>query len=184
MSTFTLVHHTVPHIPFLPEAVWRNAEVRLTGTIHCEISMWYELRSTLTHFFYFWSGSNFYVIILMSMYHIMCQLAYHHIIWGRSRNPEATLGKSMKQYISKRNNICSISMKLLWMGLLKDILSNCSSTTKSLITHLLTSETWPYQGSQSREPVYNNLTNEIHSHPFASPLISGRHCRAWIHSSK
>jgi len=36
MSTFTLVHHTLPHLPFLEESEWTDAQARLALTVHCE----------------------------------------------------------------------------------------------------------------------------------------------------
>jgi len=36
LSTFTLVHHTLPHIPFKPMETWHDAAARLSGTVHCE----------------------------------------------------------------------------------------------------------------------------------------------------
>jgi len=42
MSTFTMVHHTLPHLPFLPEETWNDAKARLALTVHCEYPMWIE----------------------------------------------------------------------------------------------------------------------------------------------
>jgi len=42
MSTFTLVHHTVPEIPFKPETEWNEAEAQLAGTVHCNYPKWVE----------------------------------------------------------------------------------------------------------------------------------------------
>jgi len=42
MSTFTLVHHTLPHIPFLDEKEWSPVEARITATVHCEYPFWIE----------------------------------------------------------------------------------------------------------------------------------------------
>lgn len=36
LSTFTLVHHTLPHVPFEPEGKWHDAAARLSGTVHCD----------------------------------------------------------------------------------------------------------------------------------------------------
>jgi len=46
MSTFTMVHHTLPHIPFLPEEKWTDAKARLNMTVHCEYPAWID---RLTH---------------------------------------------------------------------------------------------------------------------------------------
>eukprot|EP00879_Flechtneria_rotunda_P000185 GHRR01000256.1.p1 GENE.GHRR01000256.1~~GHRR01000256.1.p1 ORF type:complete len:427 (+),score=109.84 GHRR01000256.1:129-1409(+) len=42
MSTFTVVHHTAPHIPFKPAADWNPAKAQLSGTVHCEYPRWVE----------------------------------------------------------------------------------------------------------------------------------------------
>ena len=43
MSTFTLVHHTVPEIPFRPQADWHEVESQLAGTLHCDYPRWVEV---------------------------------------------------------------------------------------------------------------------------------------------
>jgi len=43
MSTFTLLHHTLPHLPFLPAEEWSDAQARLTLTVHVEFPAWIEL---------------------------------------------------------------------------------------------------------------------------------------------
>ena len=40
MSTFTVVHHTAPHIPFKPASEWNAAEAQLSGTVHCDYPKW------------------------------------------------------------------------------------------------------------------------------------------------
>ena len=42
MSTFTLVHHTDPDIPFRPIEEWNEAEAQLAGTVHCTYPGWVE----------------------------------------------------------------------------------------------------------------------------------------------
>ena len=42
MSTFTLVHHTVPEIAFQEPDEWNAAKAQLTGTVHCDYPMWIE----------------------------------------------------------------------------------------------------------------------------------------------
>ena len=42
MSTFTIVHHTVPEIPFTPVPEWNEAEAQLFGTVHCDYPRWVE----------------------------------------------------------------------------------------------------------------------------------------------
>ena len=40
MSTFTVIHHTAPHIPFKPADEWNAAKAQLTGTVHCNFPSW------------------------------------------------------------------------------------------------------------------------------------------------
>lgn len=40
MSTFTMVHHTAPHIPFKPSEEWNAAQAQLNGTVHCDYPSW------------------------------------------------------------------------------------------------------------------------------------------------
>jgi acyl-lipid omega-6 desaturase (Delta-12 desaturase) len=42
MSTFTIVHHTLPEIPFKPESEWNEVEAQLFGTVHCDYPKWVE----------------------------------------------------------------------------------------------------------------------------------------------
>jgi acyl-lipid omega-6 desaturase (Delta-12 desaturase) len=42
MSTFTIVHHTIPEIPFRPAADWNEGEAQLAGTVHCDYPWWVE----------------------------------------------------------------------------------------------------------------------------------------------
>lgn len=42
MSTFTIVHHTIPEIPFKPEGSWHEASAQLAGTVHCDYPAWVE----------------------------------------------------------------------------------------------------------------------------------------------
>jgi omega-6 fatty acid desaturase (delta-12 desaturase) len=46
MSTFTVIHHTAPHIPFKPAETWNAAKAQLSGTVHCNFPRWVEF---LTH---------------------------------------------------------------------------------------------------------------------------------------
>ncbi len=41
MSTFTVVHHTAPHIPFKPAGEWNAAKAQLSGTVHCDFPQWW-----------------------------------------------------------------------------------------------------------------------------------------------
>jgi hypothetical protein len=40
MSTFTVVHHTAPHIPFKEAENWNAAKAQLSGTVHCDFPGW------------------------------------------------------------------------------------------------------------------------------------------------
>ncbi|NJR69221.1 MAG: fatty acid desaturase [Synechococcales cyanobacterium CRU_2_2] len=42
MSTFTIVHHTLPEIPFRPASEWNEAQAQLAGTVHCDYPAWVE----------------------------------------------------------------------------------------------------------------------------------------------
>ncbi len=42
MSTFTMVHHTMPDIPFKPVQEWNEVEAQLMGTVHCDYPWWVE----------------------------------------------------------------------------------------------------------------------------------------------
>jgi len=41
MSTFTMVHHTAPHIPFKGAQDWNSAKAQLGGTVHCDYPKWF-----------------------------------------------------------------------------------------------------------------------------------------------
>ncbi|CAK9180376.1 unnamed protein product [Ilex paraguariensis] len=43
MSTFTMVHHTAPHIPFKHSDDWNAAQAQLNGTVHCDYPSWIEI---------------------------------------------------------------------------------------------------------------------------------------------
>lgn len=43
MSTFTLVHHTVPEIPFRSAENWSAVPAQLAGTVHCTYPKWIEV---------------------------------------------------------------------------------------------------------------------------------------------
>ncbi len=43
MSTFTIVHHTLPEIPFRLAEDWNAAESQLAGTVHCRYPRWIEV---------------------------------------------------------------------------------------------------------------------------------------------
>ena len=55
MSTFTVVHHTAPHIPFKPAKEWNAAKAQLSGTVHCDYPRLYAfLLTAAEHACYFW----------------------------------------------------------------------------------------------------------------------------------
>jgi omega-6 fatty acid desaturase (delta-12 desaturase) len=43
MSTFTIVHHTAPHIAFRSRDRWQEAEAQLFGSVHCDYPKWVEV---------------------------------------------------------------------------------------------------------------------------------------------
>jgi len=43
MSTFTIVHHTIPEIPFQPAEQWSAVPAQLAGTVHCTYPKWVEV---------------------------------------------------------------------------------------------------------------------------------------------
>lgn len=43
LSTFTLIHHNHPDIPYYPEDEWTPLKAQLFGTVHCEYPWWVEL---------------------------------------------------------------------------------------------------------------------------------------------
>jgi len=43
MSTFTMVHHSAPHIPFKSSNEWNAAQAQLNGTVHCDYPRWIEI---------------------------------------------------------------------------------------------------------------------------------------------
>ena len=43
MSTFTIVHHTIPEISFQPADQWNAGDAQLAGTVHCSYPRWIEV---------------------------------------------------------------------------------------------------------------------------------------------
>eukprot|EP01023_Acetabularia_acetabulum_P043447 TRINITY_DN433_c0_g1_i4.p1 TRINITY_DN433_c0_g1~~TRINITY_DN433_c0_g1_i4.p1 ORF type:complete len:420 (-),score=52.73 TRINITY_DN433_c0_g1_i4:211-1470(-) len=43
LSTFTVVHHTAPHIEFKDESEYNAAKAQLSGTVHCDYPWWVEV---------------------------------------------------------------------------------------------------------------------------------------------
>ena len=98
MSTFTLIHHTAPHIPFKPSDMWNASQAQLSGTVHCEFPKWVE---ALCH--------NINV-------HVPHHLSQRIPSYNLRRAHEALLTAGWE----KNMNICKFS----W-GLLTDIVSKC-----------------------------------------------------------
>ena len=57
MSTFTMVHHTAPHIPFKSSDEWNAAQAQLNGTVHCNYPQWCVFQLHCIH-----TKSNFYLL--------------------------------------------------------------------------------------------------------------------------
>lgn len=97
MSTFTLVHHTAPHIPFLPEEKWRDAVASLQHTIHCKYPAWVDF-----------------------LCHDISWHIPHHVTTGiphyRLRLAYESIQKNWGPYIHE----CEFSAELMW-----NIISNC-----------------------------------------------------------
>jgi len=97
MSTFTMVHHTLPFLPFLPEEEWSDAQARLNLTVHCEYPQWIEF---LCH-------------------HINVHIPHHVSTAIPSYNLRAAheaLKKNWDKYMNETE---------FGLDLLKDITSNC-----------------------------------------------------------
>jgi len=97
MSTFTMVHHTLPHLPFLPEGQWSDVQARLTMTVHCEYPQWIEF---LCH-------------------HINVHIP-HHVSTGipsyNLRKAHDSLKKTWGPHLHEA---------VFGFGLIKDIITNC-----------------------------------------------------------
>jgi omega-6 fatty acid desaturase (delta-12 desaturase) len=104
----TLVHHTVPHVPFLEETRWRDAAARLSYTIHCEYPPGVEL---LTHH-----------INVHTPHHVSTAIPSYNL-----RAARASLLENWGQHINEA---------VFGWGLMKDILSHCQlyEPTTSLYT--------------------------------------------------
>ena len=46
MSTYTMVHHSSPHIPYKAEKEWNEAQAQLGGTVQCDFPLWVEILDT------------------------------------------------------------------------------------------------------------------------------------------
>lgn len=97
MSTFTLVQHTAPHIPFLPESKWRDAVASLQHTIHCKYPAWVDF-----------------------LCHDISVHIPHHVTVGiphyRLRLAYDSIKKNWGPYLHE----CEFGVELMW-----DIISNC-----------------------------------------------------------
>ncbi|XP_038695420.1 omega-6 fatty acid desaturase, chloroplastic-like [Tripterygium wilfordii] len=43
LSTFTMVHHTAPHIPFKSSDEWNATQAQFNGSVHCDFPRWVEI---------------------------------------------------------------------------------------------------------------------------------------------
>jgi len=97
MSTFTMIHHTLPFLPFLVAEKWNDANARLAMTVHCEYPIWIEF---LTH------GINVHIP--------------HHVSTGI---PSYNL-RIAHQALKKHWNKYMIECRFNW-SLLKSIITQC-----------------------------------------------------------
>jgi len=91
MSTFTLLHHTAPHIPFLEESKWRDATAALQYTVHCHYPAWVDF---LCH-----------DINLHIPHHISTAIPHY-----RLRLANDSIRKNWGQYIQE----CEFGVNLIW----------------------------------------------------------------------
>jgi omega-6 fatty acid desaturase (delta-12 desaturase) len=97
MSTFTIVHHTIPEIAFKPADQWNEGEAQLAGTVHCDYPWWVEF---LCH-------------------DINVHIPHHvstGIPWYNLRQAHASLKENWGEYIKER--------KFTW-SLMKEISDVC-----------------------------------------------------------
>jgi len=97
MSTMTMIHHTLPHLPFLPESKWTDSQARLGLTVHCEFPAWIEI---LTH-------------------HINVHIPHHVSTAIPSYNLRAA-HNVLKKHFAQYMNETTFSFELI-----KDIINNC-----------------------------------------------------------
>lgn len=97
MSTFTLIHHTAPHIPFLEESKWNDAVAALQHTVHCRYPAWIDF---LCH-----------DISVHIPHHVTVAIPHY-----RLRLAYDSIQKNWGPYIQE----CEFSFDLIW-----NICSNC-----------------------------------------------------------
>lgn len=63
-----MVHHTLPHLPFLPEGQWSDVQARLTMTVHCEYPQWIEFlcHHINVHIPHHGKRSHFILVLILS----------------------------------------------------------------------------------------------------------------------
>eukprot|EP01023_Acetabularia_acetabulum_P026404 TRINITY_DN2508_c0_g1_i1.p1 TRINITY_DN2508_c0_g1~~TRINITY_DN2508_c0_g1_i1.p1 ORF type:complete len:415 (+),score=46.17 TRINITY_DN2508_c0_g1_i1:175-1419(+) len=82
MSTFTVVHHTAPHIEFQEPENWNAAQAQLCGTVHCEYPRWIDF---LTH-----------DISVHVPHHVCSKIPHYHL-----RAAHASLQKNWGDYLTE-----------------------------------------------------------------------------------
>ncbi len=98
MSTFTLIHHTMPDIPFKTEDKWNEVEAQLRGSVHCNYPRWVEI-----------------------MCHDINVHVPHHlspgIPWYNLRSAHQSIKENWQDYLYQE---CNFSWDLM-----KNIINNC-----------------------------------------------------------
>eukprot|EP01025_Chloroclados_australasicus_P010955 TRINITY_DN1468_c0_g1_i1.p2 TRINITY_DN1468_c0_g1~~TRINITY_DN1468_c0_g1_i1.p2 ORF type:complete len:421 (+),score=5.35 TRINITY_DN1468_c0_g1_i1:32-1264(+) len=82
MSTFTVVHHTAPHIEFQVPDKWNAAQAQLCGTVHCEYPRWIDY---LTH-----------DISVHIPHHVCAKIPHYHL-----RAAHASLKQNWGEYLTE-----------------------------------------------------------------------------------
>ena len=96
MSTFTIVHHTAPHIEWHPNSEWRAVAAQLGGTVHCEYPRWVDF---LTHDISVHIGHH--LSTKIPWYHLRTAYASLRQNWGPYLQV-ATFGLPLMQTITRR----------------------------------------------------------------------------------
>jgi len=97
MSTFTVIHHTAPHIPFKPAEEWNAAKAQLSGTVHCDFPAWVEF---LTH-----------DISVHVPHHVSSKIPWYNL-----RKAHASLKENWGEYMCE----CDFNLRML-----KNIFTEC-----------------------------------------------------------
>jgi len=97
MSTFTLVHHTAPHIPFLEASKWHDAVAAVQYTVHCRYPAWVDF---LCH-----------DISVHVPHHVSSAIPHYNL-----RLAYSAIRKNWEPYIQE----CEFGLELIW-----HIVTNC-----------------------------------------------------------